>query len=187
MIGHRFTLTGFAGALCILAMPATARAGKDMQQRVGVGAQRTLSGANELHVNWFLDTRLSLGFGAGMDVYRDSNNGDPAGQSAFSFSPSVFGWFLRTKETGPVAANLGVGGRFTVIVHGTPNDTTVIEPILEIPVTVEVYLGQHFAIAPEAGLAFRMNVDGNTETFNVSADGGSGPAIMAGGSFHFYF
>lgn len=191
LVGIRMRLRHLlvAGLFAVpFALPATAHAGKDMKGRFGLGAQRTLSGASELHARWFLLERLSLGFGTGMWFHTDDfdNDDDRDPRSAFSISPSVFGWFLRTKETGPVAANLGIGGRFTMVIHNG-NNNTVVEPIMEVPLTVEVYVGQHFAIAPEAGVAFRINSGGDDEAFTNTINAGSGSAIMGGGSFHFYF
>ncbi|TPV92438.1 MAG: hypothetical protein B7733_25740 [Myxococcales bacterium FL481] len=169
-----------------LAAPAVAHAGKDMAGRMGVGAQRTLAGASELSFKWFIIQRLSLGFGAGMVLDADDVDDDRVRQSTFSFSPSVFGWFLRTKEVGPVAASLGLGVRPSMIIHNG-NDTTVVEPVLEVPLAVEVYVGEHFAIQPEAGVTFRINSNGNRDRFSNTIGAGSGAAIMGGGSFHFYF
>ena len=181
----------------IALVPQSAQAGRDMRGRFGLGGQRTLGGYNQLHAKYFVIKHLSLGLGWGFLVV-DNTDDDLDPVVGTSISPEVLGWFPIGPQESPIGANLGIGGRFDIVVVDAGTGDTYFEFDIEIPVIAEVYLGDHFGVAPEVGLVIGVN-DNDEVLFGVGQERSSivGNALgfgiadnfgmFAGGSFHFYF
>ena len=220
MVHKRHIVTPLALGATLIAVPATAHAGKDMKGRFGIGGARTLSGFTQIHGRYFVLTHFSLGFGFGLGVWDSNNDTDNDGEDdvdplvVANLAPEFMAWLLRSNESKPIAANFGIGGRIGFIFgsdgsndpSGQQNDPFEID--IEIPITAEVFLGDHFSLAPEVGIVFRIipgraPADGNRGGCQTLTNPGAcrvlggGPGFgfevghntgfFGGGSFHFYF
>jgi hypothetical protein len=152
-----------------LAMPQTAQAGKDMKMRFGIGGQRTLTGYSQIRARFFPITNLHVGLGFGVVMW-DPHQHDVDHDTYLlaTLSPEVMGWYVSKKETGPISANFGGGLRFGIAfgADGTDDDNqngldNPFELDIELPMSAEVFFGEHFSFAPEAGIVFRI-VPGET-------------------------
>jgi hypothetical protein len=163
---HRTTLStalALGIAAVALATPQTAQAGKDMKMRFGIGGQRTLTGYSQIRARFFPITNLHVGLGFGVVVW--DPHVDDVDHDAYvlaTLSPEVMGWYVSPAE-GPVSANFGGGLRFGLAfgADGQDDDTqngldNPFEIDIELPLSAEVFFGNHFSFAPEAGIVFRI-------------------------------
>jgi hypothetical protein len=150
--------------------------------RLAIGASRTMAGLTGVVVRYFLNDNMSLGVNLGVATfsyrYPDLINDtidcstDPAGSSctkktrtvAYIGSSVEFIYWVLGKPVGNgfFQADFGVGGRFGFqhYVNSTdiPNDLDdPLQLTAEIPLMLQLNIGQNFAIVPEFGAAFRWN------------------------------
>lgn len=200
--------------LCAFVAPQTAHAGKDMRMRFGLGGQRTLSGYSQIRARFFPITNLHVGLGFGVVILDPEGDADP--MVLGTVSPEVMGWYVTDTE-GIVSANFGGGLRFGAVFgengiddadEGDRDDP--LEFDIELPITAEVFLGNHFSIAPEFGVVFRIipgsNEDGDVNPGAGCASGtsplvcgtgaslpsfgfelGQNTGLFGGGSMNFFF
>ena len=148
----------------------------DMKNRVGFGAMRTLAGLNGLWVRWYALNRFTVGFnlGAATFSHKDTDeNGDferTRTVGAVGAGPEFFFWPYQGDRSQQVHADFGVGTRVTTYfgflgrLEEEQTDTldTPLEIDVEIPASVQLFIGKRVAIIPEFGVAFRI-IPGNRE------------------------
>ena len=152
------------------------RPAADMKNRVGFGAMRTLAGLNGLFVRWYAANRFTVGFnlGAATFSHKDTDeNGDferTRTVGAVGAGPEFFFWPFQGDRSQQVHADFGVGTRVTTYfgflgrLEEEQTDTldTPLEIDVEIPASVQLFIGKRVAIVPEFGVAFRI-IPGNRE------------------------
>jgi hypothetical protein len=150
-------------AAIALATPQTAQAGKDMKMRFGIGGQRTLTGYSQIRARFFPIKHLHVGLGFGIVMW-DPHQHDVDNDAILlaTLSPEVMGWYV-TKSEGPISANFGGGLRFGIAfgADGVDDDNqngldNPFELDIELPMSAEIFFGNHFSFAPEAGIVFRI-------------------------------
>jgi hypothetical protein len=148
----------------------------DMKNRVGFGAMRTLAGLNGLFVRWYAANRFTVGLnlGAGTFSHGDTDeNGDferIRTVGAVGAGPEFFFWPVQGDRTKHVHADFGVGTRITTYfgflgrLEEEQTDTldTPLEIDIEVPASVQLFIGKRVAVIPEFGVAFRI-IPGNRE------------------------
>jgi hypothetical protein len=150
--------------------------------RISLGAMRTIAGLTGVTVRYFINDHFHVGLNLGVATfsYRYPDIlGDPIDCStnpraaactkkvrtvAYIGSSLEFIYWILGKPAGnlPFQANFGLGGRlgFQHYVNSTdiPNDLD--DPLqftAEIPLMLQLNLGENFAIVPEFGAVFRWN------------------------------
>ncbi len=148
----------------------------DMKNRVGFGAMRTLAGLNGLFVRWYAANRFTVGLnlGAATFSHKDTDeNGDfdrTRTVGAVGVGPEFFFWPFQGDRSQQVHADFGVGARLTTYfgflgqLEEEQTDTmdTPLEIDIEVPASVQLFIGKRVAIVPEFGVAFRI-IPGNRE------------------------
>ncbi len=147
-----------------------------MKNRVGLGAMRTLAGLNGLFVRWYAADRFTVGLnlGAATFSHKDTDeNGDferTRTVGAVGAGPEFFFWPYQGDRSQQVHADFGVGARVTTYfgflgrLEEEETDTldTPLEIDVEVPASVQLFIGKRVAIVPEFGVAFRI-IPGNRE------------------------
>ncbi len=147
-----------------------------MKNRVGFGAMRTLAGLNGLMLRWYAANRFTVGFNLGAATFSHGDtdeNGDferTRTVGAVGFGPEFFFWPYQGKRSQQVHADFGVGARVSTYfgflgrLEEEQTDTldTPLEIDVEIPASVQLFIGKRVAIVPEFGVAFRI-IPGNRE------------------------
>lgn|GEM_PF-1105433 len=148
----------------------------EMKNRVGFGAMRTLAGLNGLFVRWYAANRFTVGLnlGAATFSHRDTDeNGEferTRTVGAIGVGPEFFYWPFQGDRTQQVHADFGVGARVSTYfgflgqLEEEETDTldTPLEIDIEVPASVQLFIGKRVAIVPEFGVAFRI-IPGNRE------------------------
>lgn len=151
-------------------------AAADMKNRVGFGAMRTLAGLNGLFVRWYAANRFTVGFNLGAATFSHGDtdeNGDferTRTVGAVGAGPEFFFWPYQGKRDQQVHADFGIGTRVTTYfgflgrLEEEQSDTldTPLEIDIEVPASVQLFIGKRVAIVPEFGVAFRI-IPGNRE------------------------
>lgn len=147
-----------------------------MKNRVGLGAMRTLAGLNGLFVRWYAADRFTVGLnlGAATFSHKDTDeNGDfdrTRTVGAVGAGPEFFFWPYQGDRSQQVHADFGVGARVTTYFgflgrleeEETETLDTPLEIDVEVPASVQLFIGKRVAIIPEFGVAFRI-IPGNRE------------------------
>lgn len=164
-----------------------------MKNRVGLGAMRTLAGLNGLFVRWYAADRFTVGLNLGAATFSHEDtdeNGDferTRTVGAVGVGPELFFWPVQGDRSQQVHADFGVGTRITTYfgflgrLEEEETDTldTPLEIDIEVPASVQLFIGKRVAIVPEFGVAFRI-VPGNREPDqNGEFDGNPGRGIAA--------
>ncbi len=148
----------------------------EMKNRVGFGAMRTLAGLNGLFVRWYAVDRFTVGLNLGAATFSHGDvdeNGDferTRTVGAMGLGPEFFYWPFQGDRTQQVYADFGVGTRVSAYfgflgqLEEEETDTldTPLEIDVEIPASVQLFIGKRVAIIPEFGVAFRI-IPGNRE------------------------
>ena len=174
---------------------AKKRPAAPMRNRVGVGAIRTLGGANALRVSWYAIDRLSVGALVGFATFTheaQDENGDYTAKETYGLVAAggdVTYWPVQGKRDRAVYADLGVGVRATFFtgVRPPPEDDTgrrnkPFEIDVEIPVSMPIWFGTNVSVIPEFGFTARI-VPGSREpdeNNNVDNNVGQGTAERLG-------
>jgi len=199
---------------------------REMKGTLGVGAIHTIAGLNGINVRYFPIERLAIGLNLGVAMF---SYREPAGDSgpcpgddceldegrtvaALATGLEVLYFIYRGRPAGtlPFRADFALGGRFGVIhvTNATDVDNNLDDPTelhVEIPAIIHLMFGDHFALAPEFGIDFRIvprsrDRDSNPGTGRaetISGDAVNGPGfgfditdetgIFVGASMHYYF
>jgi hypothetical protein len=150
--------------------------GEAMKGRVGFGALRTVAGLNALLVRGYVSNRVTLGavVGAATFTHRDVDENGEFGRvrtvGAVGLGPELFFWPYQGSRAQQVHADFGIGARATAYVGffgrlPEEREETLDIPVevdVEIPVALQLFIGQRVAILPEFGVAFRI-IPGNRE------------------------
>ena len=174
--------------------PSTATAskkGEPMKKRVGFGAMRTLAGLNALLVRGYVTNRLTLGavLGAATFSHRDVDENGEFGRirtvGAVGFGPELFFWPYQGDRGQQVHADFGIGARVTSYLGffgRLPNERgdTLDFPVeidVEIPVALQLFIGQRVAVLPEFGVAFRIIPGSREPDQNGATDSNPGRGV----------
>lgn len=147
-----------------------------MKNRVGFGAMRTLAGLNGLFVRWYAADRFTVGLNLGAATFSHGDtdeNGDferTRTVGALGVGPELFYWPFQGDRNQQVYADFGVGTRVSAYfgflgqLEEEETDTldTPLEIDVEIPASIQLFIGKRVAIVPEFGVAFRI-IPGNRE------------------------
>ncbi len=147
-----------------------------MKNRVGFGAMRTLAGLNGLFVRWYAADRFTAGLNLGAATFSHGDtdeNGDferTRTVGAMGVGPEFFYWPFQGDRSQQVYADFGVGARVSAYfgflgqLEEEETDTldTPLEIDVEIPASIQLFIGKRVAIVPEFGVAFRI-IPGNRE------------------------
>jgi len=147
-----------------------------MKNRVGFGAMRTLAGLNGLFVRWYAVDRFTVGLNLGAATFSHGDtddNGDferTRTVGAMGVGPEFFYWPFQGDRSQQVYADFGVGARVSTYfgflgqLEEEETDTldTPLEIDVEIPASIQLFIGKRVAIVPEFGVAFRI-IPGNRE------------------------
>ncbi len=147
-----------------------------MKNRVGFGAMRTLAGLNGLFVRWYAVDRFTVGLNLGAATFSHGDT-DENGEfertrtvGAVGAGPEFFFWPYQGDRSQQVHADFGVGARVSTYfgflgqLDEEETDTldSPLEIDVEIPASVQLFIGKRVAIIPEFGVAFRI-IPGNRE------------------------
>lgn len=161
--------------------------------RLSIGAARTLAGLTGINVRYYINDHFHIGLnlGAATFSYNEPDfTGDPVDcgtdqkdaactkniRTVAYIGSSLEGvYWILGKPAGnwPFQADFGIGGRlgFQHYVNNTDIGNDLDDPLsftAEIPLVLQLNLGENFSIAPEFGAAFRWNpgsrLAGPTET-----------------------
>lgn len=147
-----------------------------MKNRVGFGAMRTLAGLNGLFVRWYAVDRFTVGLNLGAATFSHGDtdeNGDferTRTVGAVGIGPEFFYWPFQGDRSQQVYADFGVGARVSTYfgflgqLEEEETDTldTPLEIDIEVPASIQLFVGKRVAIVPEFGVAFRI-IPGNRE------------------------
>ncbi|MEM6289937.1 MAG: hypothetical protein AAGA54_01690 [Myxococcota bacterium] len=147
-----------------------------MKNRVGFGAMRTLAGLNGLMLRWYAADRFTVGFNLGAATFSHGDtdeNGDferTRTVGAVGAGPEFFFWPYQGDRSQQVHADFGVGARVTTYfgflgqLEEEQSDTldTPLEIDVEVPASIQLFIGKRVAVIPEFGVAFRI-IPGNRE------------------------
>lgn len=150
--------------------------------RLSLGATRTLAGLNGVNIRYYLNDHFHIGLNLGVATftYREPDLlGDPVdcgtnqqdgsctknARTAAYIGSSFEGiYWILGKPAGnwPFQADFGIGGRvgFQHYVNTTDIANNLDDPLqltVEIPLVLQLSLGENFSIAPEFGAALRWN------------------------------
>lgn len=180
-----------AAALAEAAKPASS----GMRNRIGLGAMRTLGGANALRVSWYAIDKLSVSALIGFATYTQEaqdDNGDYTKKETYGLLAAggdVLYWPVQGDRSRSVYADFGVGLRTTVFTgirpppdEDTGRRTKPMEVNVEIPVSLPIWFGQNVTVTPEFGFTARI-VPGSVEpdtNGNVDQNEGQGTAERLG-------
>ncbi|PRP98804.1 hypothetical protein ENSA5_29600 [Enhygromyxa salina] len=160
--------------------------------RLSLGAARTLAGLTGINVRYYLTDHFHLGLNLGVatfsyrepDLINDAvdcgtneqgNTCTKTTRTVAYIGSSLEGvYWVLGKPAGnwPFQADFGIGGRlgFQHYVNNTDIGNNLDDPLTftaEVPLILQLNLGENFSIAPEFGAAFRWNV--GTRLTDVSA------------------
>ncbi len=166
--------------LVVLALGLTHGTGawaRDLNGKLGVGVRQTLNGPAGDAVTGFAADYwtgfLQVGFIASVDVVAPQAR---ASRTALGLALHVLYAVARTPY-----ANLMVGGRFgTALREGGQSRTRALY-FAEVPLEVEAYLGDHFAVLGHVGLTVAWAPQADAPLWPAGA--GSGVALVLGGAF----
>jgi hypothetical protein len=169
-----------AGEAVIVATPAPPRINHG--GRISVGAARTIAGLTGMTVRYYIRDNFHIGVNLGVATfsyrYPDLINDavdctpDPSASActkrtrtvAYIGSSLEFIYWVQGKPAGnlPFQADFGVGGRlgFQHLVNSTDIPNNLDDPLqltAEIPLMLQLNIGENFAIVPEFGAVFRWN------------------------------
>ncbi len=147
-----------------------------MKNRVGFGAMRTLAGLNGLMVRWYAADRFTVGLNLGAATFSHGDtdeNGDferTRTVGSVGVGPEFFFWPYQGDRSQQVHADFGIGTRISAYfgflgqLEEEQSDTldTPLEIDVEIPASVQLFIGKRVAVIPEFGVAFRI-IPGNRE------------------------
>lgn len=147
-----------------------------MKNRVGFGAMRTLAGLNGLFVRWYAVDRFTVGLNLGAATFSHGDtdeNGDferTRTVGAVGVGPEFFYWPFQGDRSQQVYADFGVGARVSTYfgflgqLEEEETDTldAPLEIDVEIPASIQLFIGKRVAVIPEFGVAFRI-IPGNRE------------------------
>lgn len=147
--------------------------------RISLGAIRTLAGLNGITFRYHLNDNMHVGVNLGVATfsYRYPDPADAVdcvNQTAsactkktrtvayIGSSVEFIYWVLGRQAAGIFQADFGVGGRlgFQHVVNSTDIPHSLDDPLqltAEIPLMLQLNIGENFAIVPEFGAAFRWN------------------------------
>jgi hypothetical protein len=161
-----------------------------MKGKFGVGPIRTIAGVAGINARYFIVDRFSLGlnFGFATWTYREPDPDDPMMEDYRRRNVAALGgniealFWARLGQPGgdlPFRADFGLGGRFGFIhavnASDVPKLDDALELHLEIPLMIQLMIGENFAIIPEFGAAFRL-VPGDREP-NSDGEADSNPGL----------
>lgn len=175
---------------------AAAVTGSGMKGRVGVGAMRTLGGANGIRIDGYVTDKLTIGGVAGFGLF---GHKAPNPQDGEFTETEVYGLFagglhamyypVQGNRAQPVHADFGIGGRAVVFAGLRPKPEmddgtrdTPLELNVEMPVAMPIWFGENVVVIPEFGWVFRW-VPGTREPDgdgNADENPGSGAAERFG-------
>ena len=147
-----------------------------MKNRVGFGAMRTLAGLNGLFVRWYAADRFTAGLNLGAATFSHGDtdeNGDfdrTRTVGTLGVGPEFFFWPFQGDRSQQVYADFGVGTRVSAYfgflgqLEEEQTDTldTPLEIDVEVPASIQLFIGKRVAVVPEFGVAFRI-IPGNRE------------------------
>ncbi len=162
--------------------------------RLSIGAARTMAGLNGINVRYYINDNIHVGVNLGVatfsyrnpDLANDAvdcgtNQLDPACTKqtrtiAYIGSSLEFIYWVLGKPAGNglFQADFGVGGRlgFQHLVNSTDIPNNLDDPLqftAEIPLMLQLNIGENFAIVPEFGAVFRWN-PGTRLSGDIGAD-----------------
>jgi len=183
-------IPAFVFTLCCLLYSTNAEA-KDMSKRFGIGGQRSLTGYSGVHGKYFIEEHWSVDLSIGLRLFKPTNDADRDLIGGTAITPGFNYWIIPGQQSGPIQASLGVGGRIGLYIMMQDGTNEQIEVDFELPVVAEVFLGNHFSLAPEVGLVFRIPI-GEQGGFQYPRTGfgmiiGDNTGLFGAGSFNFYF
>lgn len=160
---------------------APSGAAKDLNGRLGVGVEHSLSGVSGATLRYWPAAAIGLGFAIGADVVGIAQGKDPATQVDGAITLLYNPPFARSLH-----ANLGLGLRVAASFSSVPvttlaDDGTEITSVdsrtglrIEIPIVLEFFLSDNLSISAGtgAGVAFRLDapdVQVNVATASISA------------------
>jgi len=183
------------GADAVLAVETGAAVSTGMRNRIGIGAMRTLGGANAIRVSWYAIDKLSVSALIGFATYtheaQDSDGGYTKKETygLLAAGGDVLYWPVQGDRSRSVYADFGVGFRTTVFTgirpppeEETGRRTKPMEVNIEIPVSLPIWFGQNVTVTPEFGFTARI-VPGSQEpdtNGNVDQNVGQGTAERLG-------
>ncbi len=170
-------------------------ASNGMRNRIGLGAMRTLGGANALRVSWYAIDKLSVSALIGFATYTQEAqdaDGDYTKKETYGLLAAggdVLYWPVQGDRSRSVYADFGVGLRTTVFTgirpppdEDTGRRTKPMEVNVEIPVSLPIWFGQNVTVTPEFGFTARI-VPGSIEpdtNGNADENEGQGTAERLG-------
>jgi hypothetical protein len=150
--------------------------------KISLGAIRTIAGLNGITFRYFINDNFHLGVNLGVATFSyrypdlindavDCSTNEAAGACtkktrtiAYIGSSLEFIYWVLGKPTGNgiFQANFGVGGRvgFQHLVNSTDVPNNLDDPLQligEIPLMLQLNIGENFALVPEFGVVFRWN------------------------------
>ncbi len=179
------SLAAAALAVALLASPGTALARE--QTGLGVGANLTLGGISGLAINYWVSPSIMLEFMVATGLNFPRNDGLAIGFN-LGLSAGFFGVLASGDDT-----NLMLGGRLAMLgVFNTTNapdtadDTLAVE--IDVPLRVEHWFDDHFAINAQVGLALIFNADLSPASPGTTAAAGVGATsgFFGGAGFTYY-
>jgi hypothetical protein len=168
--------------------------GSGMKGRIGLGAMRTLSGLNAISTNFYVLDKLSLNVAVGFATFTHKDvdeNGDFGITRTFGYvgaGAGVFYWPYQGDRSNQVFADVGIGGRgvfykgFRGGLDPDNDDRKLDDPMeidLEIPMQVQLWIGDQVSFTPELGVAVRF-VPGSREP-DENGDTDENPGTGAAG------
>lgn len=147
-----------------------------MKNRMGFGAMRTLAGLNGLFVRWYAVDRFTVGLNLGAATFSHGDTDDSGDfertrtVGAVGVGPEFFYWPFQGDRSQQVYADFGVGARVSTYfgflgqLEEEETDTldAPLEIDVEIPASIQLFIGKRVAVIPEFGVAFRI-IPGNRE------------------------
>jgi hypothetical protein len=178
-------LAAAALAAVLLASPRPALARE--QSGLGVGANLTLGGISGIALNYWVSPGIMLEFMVATSLNFPRNDGLAIGFN-LGLSAGIFGVLAGSDQT-----NLALGGRIAMLgafnpsnLPDTSDDQLAIE--LDVPLRVEHWFDDHFAINAQVGVAIVINADISDAhpTTTAAAGVGTTTGFFGGAGFTYY-
>lgn len=180
------SLAAAALAVALFASPGTAHAARE-QTGLGVGANLTLGGISGIALNYWVSPSIMLEFMVATGLNFPRSDAQAIGFN-LGLSAGVFGVLAGGDQT-----NLMLGGRLAMLgqfnttnIPDTNDDALAVE--IDVPLRVEHWFDEHFAINAQVGVAIVINADLSPASPPTTASAGVGATtgFFGGAGFTYY-